>query len=134
MLAVTVGPNVFFDPSREEIAVADVVLSLTFAAAASSSPAPLSTTGKGPMRSTQAEQRHGGVKLLAIRMVEPPGRRMTTALGAAEAIEGPDEGGGGVWKKRAGGVRREVVRRVVDLVVSKGGVGEEVLAGLEGWV
>lgn len=119
---MAVGPNIFFDPSREELAVADVVLALTFSSSSLPNPNP-------------------GVKLLAIRMVDPPGRRVTTGgtattgtVGGAAVQEGDSGEGEGVWRKRAGGVRREVVRRMVDLVVRKGGVGEEVLAGLEGWV
>ncbi|MCJ1270570.1 hypothetical protein MMC22_010467 [Lobaria immixta] len=116
VLAMAVGPNIFFDPSREELAVADVVLTLTFSS---------SLTNPKP-----------GVKLLAIRMVDPPGRRVTTGATAtaAAAHEGDSGEGEGVWRKRTGGVRREVVRRMVDLVVKKGGVGDEVLAGLEGWL
>lgn len=125
---MAVGPNVFFDPSREELAVADVVLSLTFAA-----PAPLS---RPPAAASKGFLKlRPGANLLAVRMVEPPGRRLTAVVGTV-VVEGQDEagaGGEGVWKKRAGGVGREVLRRMVDMVIRKGGVGEEVLAALEGW-
>lgn len=114
---MAVGPNIFFDPLREELAVADVVLSVTF-----SSSSPSSSSGPSPSSSGHR------VNLLALRIVEPPGSRLA---GAAEEDE---DAGGGVWRKRRGGVGRDVLRRMVDLVVRKGGVGEEVLAGLEGWV
>lgn len=44
-------------------------------------------------------------------------------------VEGGEEG---VWKARKGGVRREVLRRMVQMCVEGGGVGEEVLRGLGG--
>lgn len=130
MLAVAVGPNVFFDPSREELAVADVVLSVTFTSS-SSSPPRSTPSKKHP--SADDETTQTPVHLLAIRTVEPPGRRLTSAVGTVEE-RSSDAGGPGTWKKRAGGVRRDVVNQIVTLIVSKGGVGEEVLAGLEGWV
>jgi exosome complex component RRP42 len=40
--------------------------------------------------------------------------------------------GRGVWRAPRGGVRRGVVAEAVKMVVAKGGVGEEVLGGLEG--
>jgi exosome complex component RRP42 len=37
-----------------------------------------------------------------------------------------------VWRPRRGGVKRSVIARMVKTVLEKGGVGEEVLEGLEG--
>lgn len=56
-------------------------------------------------------------------------------LGATEA-PGQETGGQeeveGVWRPRRGGVKRSVIARMIKTVLSKGGVGEEVLEGLEG--
>lgn len=38
----------------------------------------------------------------------------------------------GVWRPRRGGIKRGVIARIVKMVLKKGGVGEEVLEGLEG--
>lgn len=38
----------------------------------------------------------------------------------------------GVWRPRRGGVKRRVIASIVKMVLKKGGVGEEVLEGLEG--
>ena len=38
----------------------------------------------------------------------------------------------GVWRPRRGGVKRSVISRMVKMVLEKGGVGEEVMEGLEG--
>ena len=53
-------------------------------------------------------------------------------LGAVgiDAEEGEEEG---VWKPRKGGVKRGVLGRMVRMCVERGGVGEEVLAGLGGF-
>ncbi|MCJ1465333.1 hypothetical protein MMC07_003951 [Pseudocyphellaria aurata] len=121
VLAIAVGSNIFFDPSREELAVADVVLSITFCSSSSLPP---------------SKSNSGGVKLLAARTVEPPGRRLSAVVGTAEDQAAADGAGAGagIWKRRAGGVGRDVLRRMVDLVIKKGGVGEEVLDALDGWV
>jgi exosome complex component RRP42 len=37
-----------------------------------------------------------------------------------------------VWRPRRGGIKRSVIARMVKTVLGKGGVGEEVLEGLEG--
>ena len=50
--------------------------------------------------------------------VEPPGRQ-TAATDEEE----------GVWKRKKGGVGRGVLARMVGMVI---GVGEEILAGLQG--
>ncbi|BCR88220.1 exosome non-catalytic core subunit RRP42 [Aspergillus chevalieri] len=128
LLVLSAGENIIFDPSREEIAVADSVLAV----------------------SVTRDSEFGGLKLLSIRTVDPPSRltqpgvansdNVTTlgSTGAAEeaSLQHPSVGGEeempGVWRPRRGGVKRGVIARIVKMVLKKGGVGEEVLEGLEG--
>lgn len=37
----------------------------------------------------------------------------------------------GVWRPRRGGVKRSLISRMVKMVLEKGGVGDEVMEGLE---
>ncbi|KAJ6126906.1 hypothetical protein N7523_002518 [Penicillium sp. IBT 18751x] len=124
LLVISVGDNVIFDPNREEIAVADAVLAISV------------TRGEGE-----------GLKLLSIRTIDPPSRltqpgipnsENVNMLGATPAEEivltqaTGEEEVSGVWRPRRGGVKRSVVANMVRTVLKKGGVGEEVLEGLEG--
>lgn len=98
------------------------------------------------------------LKLLSIRTVDPPSRMTHPGIpnseNAATISVGLDSGAGaggnvgaaedgtsaagegdevpGVWRPRRGGVKRSVISRMVKLVLEKGGVGDEVLEGLEG--
>lgn len=127
LLVVSVGENVIFDPTREEIAVADAVLAISVT------------------RDTEA----GNLKLLSIRTVDPPSRLTQPAVPNSEnvnmlgataptediAILNPATGEEeipGVWRPRRGGVKRSVIANMIKTVLKKGGVGEEVLEGLEG--
>ncbi|PYH75464.1 hypothetical protein BO82DRAFT_349227 [Aspergillus uvarum CBS 121591] len=136
LLVIAVGDNVIFDPNREEIAVADTVLAISV---------------------TRDGGSEGGLKLLSIRTIDPPSRltqpgvpnsenvatlgATTGAAGseeqqpaAATAVLNPvtgEEEVPGVWRPRRGGVKRRTVAKMVKLVLEKGGVGEEVLEGLE---
>ncbi|GES57197.1 exoribonuclease family protein [Aspergillus terreus] len=126
LLVIAVGENVIFDPSREEIAVADTILAISVA------------------RDAQSD----ALKVLSIRTVDPPSRltqpgvpnsENIATLGSAAAEEAAvlnpstgEEEVPGVWKPRRGGVKRSTVAKMVKLVLRKGGVGEEVLEGLEG--
>lgn len=106
--------NIFFDASRDELAVADAVLAFTVGA--SSSPST-------------------GLNLLAVRTIDPPSRLSASAAevgqaGAGIDVEGEKEG---VWKPRKGGMKRGVLGRMVRMCVERGGVGEEVLGGLGVW-
>ena len=71
----------------------------------------------------------------------------TAAVATAAATEGRNGGNnnsgssggdgadyGGVWSPPRGGLSRKVVKKMVDEVVKRGGVGEEVLTALEGVV
>lgn len=63
-----------------------------------------------------------GVRILAVRSVEPPGRQ------SGAQTEEEEEEEEGVWKRKKGGVGRAVLGRMVGMVI---GVGEEILAGLQ---
>ncbi|KKK25710.1 3' exoribonuclease family protein [Aspergillus ochraceoroseus] len=129
LLVISVAENVVFDPSREEIAVADAVLAVSVA----------------------YDSNSDRLKLLSIRTVDPPSRltqpgvptsENATTLGAGGAgvaeesvVVNPSTGEEevpGVWRPRRGGVKRATIARIVKMVLEKGGVGEEVLEGLEG--
>lgn len=127
LLVVSVGENVIFDPSREEIAVADAVLAISVT------------------RDTEA----GNLKLLSIRTIDPPSRLTQPAVPNSEnvnmlgatpstddvAVLNPatgEEEVPGVWRPRRGGLKRSVIAHMIKAVLKKGGVGEEVLEGLEG--
>lgn len=127
LLVVSVAENIIFDPSREEIAVADAVLAI----------------------SITHDTDLGQLKLLSIRTVDPPSRltqpgvpnsENVATVGSTTTAEGnamvnPSTGQeevAGVWRPRRGGVKRATIAKMVKMVLQKGGVGEEVLEGLEG--
>ena len=122
------GENLLFDPSREEIAVADALLAVSVVGG-------------------------GGIKVLAIRSIDPPARLTAagtplgtaaadaTAMGLAEGNAKAEEArvlaemkrqDGGVWRPPRGGVKRALIAGVVQAVVEEGGVAHEVLESLRG--
>ena len=124
LLVMAVNENIIFDPSREELAVADAVLAISTAA-----------TGNPDVP----------FKMVALRTVDPPSRLTgagipntmnTTAGGAAPstaevlAMREKDQGQT-VWRPPRGGVKRAVISRTIKMVIEKGGVGQEVLSGLD---
>lgn len=100
LLVIAVADNIFFDPSSEELAVADAVVAVTIA----------------PMK-------NGDVRALAVRTICSPSR-------LAASIGGPEDVGQGFWRPRSGGVGRKVIAKMVLKCVEQGGVGQEVLRGL----
>ncbi|KAJ9294680.1 hypothetical protein DTO271G3_6600 [Paecilomyces variotii] len=127
LLVISAGDNVIFDPTREEIAVAEAVLAISVA------------------REYETE----GLRLLSIRTIDPPSRltqpgvpdsENVATLGSTAAAEEAQilnpstsqEDVSGVWRPRRGGVKRSAVARMVKMVLEKGGVGDEVMEGLEG--
>ncbi|KAK8107154.1 uncharacterized protein PG998_009167 [Apiospora kogelbergensis] len=149
LLVMAVGDNIIFDPSKEELAVADS------AVAVSSDPDSTSTT-------TTKRNLH----LLSVRTIDPPSRltppgvpnsvnatawgTMTAATAAAAvtpagsvastegAAKHPDarvdetEDVVGVWKAPRGGAKFAMLGAMVAKVLERGGVADEVLDGLEG--
>ncbi|KAF2172270.1 hypothetical protein M409DRAFT_49992 [Zasmidium cellare ATCC 36951] len=123
LLVMTVGQNILFDPSTDEIAVADAVVAVSAA----------------------QDGKDGGLKMVALRTIDPPSRLTsagvplaanTTAGGGLSAEETlrlrEKDAGATVWRPPRGGVGRAVLGRMIQRVVEKGGVGEEVLEGLRG--
>lgn len=137
LLVVAVGPNIIFDPAREELAVAEAVLAVSLVGEEVGGAA---GTTSGP-------------RLLSIRTIDPPSRLTTRGVpdaensatgggaGGAGGVGGVGGHGGkgglvgqgerGVWYPPRGGMKKDLIGRVVALCLKRGGVGEEVLAGLE---
>ncbi|KAF6825354.1 3 exoribonuclease family protein [Colletotrichum plurivorum] len=136
LLVIAVGSNIIFDPSHEELAVAESALAVSVA------------------EERNAGDRAGAVgsgrelKLLAVRTVDPPSRltapgvpnSVNPATGlagtpskqppAAPAADGqPAEG---VWKPPIGGTKLGVLEGMIAKVLEKGGIAEEVLDGIAG--
>ncbi|KAI9820588.1 MAG: hypothetical protein M1827_004957 [Pycnora praestabilis] len=130
LLVMAVGSNIIFDPSKEELAVAEVALAVSI--------------GESPSRSKTAQR---NFRLLAIRTIDPPSRltppgvpnTLNTAAGGTapassqDAIVQSERGATqGVWTPPRGGVKRGLIAKMIALVLKEGGVGQEVLDGLKG--
>lgn len=141
LLVVAVGANVIFDPSKEELTVAEAVMALSVGETTT-------TRGGGgaPAVSVSGKPSAPALRLHAIRTIDPPSRltppgvpnALNSATGgvaptsSAEAIalrEGMQTPG--VWTPPRGGVKRGLVGRVIKLATQEGGVAEEVLQALE---
>lgn len=134
LLVVAVGDNVIFDPSKEELAVAESALAVSVAEVRRGRDGDMDVDG-GPRK----------LKLLSLRMVDPPSRLTppgvpngtSVGTGAAPAskeqqeqqLQGDVEG---VWKAPVGGTKFAVIDGIIQAVLEKGGVADEVLDGLEG--
>lgn len=135
LLVISVGENIFFDPSSEELAVADAVVAISVGQVTDASPNNAKDVavdaGKGE-----------GLRLLAIRTIDPPSRQFaaaTAATAAAVGTEGGEKGKGedgereeGVWRKRTGGMKRGLIGRIMKMIL-EGGVGADIFRGLENW-
>lgn len=142
LLVMAVGSNIIFDPSKEELAVADVALAV-------------SVTGTSHAQAETADegQAEGGrsLRLLSIRTIDPPSRLtppgVANAANAAygngngtaaaaqkmpEARAAETEAVEGVWRAPRGGAKRMVLGALVQKVLERGGVVDEVLDALEG--
>ena len=123
LLVMSVGSNFIFDPSKEELAVAEAVVAVS---------AGVSANGKT-------------LRLLSLRTIDPPSRTAppgmpnalnhiamgTTALPPLEAFAARESTQDkGVWNPPRGGMKRQVVSQIIKAVLEPGGVAEEVMEGL----
>lgn len=130
LLVVAIGDNVIFDPAKEELAVADTALAVSVAET---------------QRNEKTEEGGRQMRLLSMRTVDPPSRLTPpgvphTANTVAGSVKEGDktaaarsmEAVAGVWKAPLGGTKFGVVDAIVQAVLEKGGVADDVLDGLEG--
>ncbi|KAI9697176.1 MAG: hypothetical protein M1836_004740 [Candelina mexicana] len=135
LLVMAVGDNIIFDPAKEELAVADVILAISVSGILSSE----------ALASNKIKAKWE-LRLLSLRVIDPPSRMtppglpnfLNTATGGSapassqELITQRESGGEkGVWTPPRGGVKRGLIRRMIGYVLEKGGVAEEILDGLE---
>ncbi|KAH6683286.1 ribosomal protein S5 domain 2-type protein [Halenospora varia] len=131
LLVMAVKGNIIFDPSKEELAVAEVVLAVSIA--------------ERP-RIGERTSKERDLRLLAVRTIDPPSRlthpgvpdAINTATGGA-AVNSIEEATSrrevteeeGVWQPPRGGAKRKLIAEMIRKVLEKGGVAEEVLDGLD---
>lgn len=135
LLVMAVKDNIIFDPSKEELAVAEVVLAVSVGEK--------STGGETNMEVDSGKPRD--LRLLAVRTIDPPSRltppgipnTLNTATGgtaptteqaASQRETMEDEG---VWQPPRGGAKRKLIAAMIQKVLEHGGIAEEVLDGLD---
>jgi len=134
---MAVKENIIFDPSKEELAVAEVVLAVSISEN--------TETGieQGAMDIDSVKSQE--LKLLAVRTIDPPSRlthpgvpnTFNTATGGSAAStteqastqrETMEEEG--VWQPPRGGAKRKLIAAMIQKVLEPKGIAEEVLDGL----
>jgi exosome complex component RRP42 len=135
LLVIVIGQNILFDPSKEELAVAETALAISVS----------EVRRKGSSSTTKAKSGRE-LRLLAIRTIDPPSRLTppgvplstnTTGLQGSPAKQvtpttANSQHTEGVWRAPLGGTKFSVLERMIRKVLDKGGVADEVIDGLEG--
>lgn len=139
LLVMAVNDNIIFDPSKEELAVAEAVLAVSIGERSSAN------AEDGGME-IDSDRNARDLRLLAVRTIDPPSRlthpgvpnSMNTATGgtAAATIEQASSQrevteAEGVWQPPRGGAKRKLIAAMIQKVLEPGGVAEEVLDGLD---
>lgn len=137
LLVVTVGDNIIFDPAREELAVAETALAVSVSEVRTKRG---SEDGAMDVDSAGRE-----LRLLSVRTVDPPSRltppgvpsTANTAASGGAPNQQQHKGAGqqqeeGVWRAPLGGAKFAVMDGIIQSVLQKGGVADEVLDGLDG--
>ena len=136
LLVMAVKDNIIFDPCKEELAVAEVVLAVSVGER---------SQGVGGAAMDVDSGKTRDLRLLAVRTIDPPSRltppgvpnALNTATGGTAATteqtstqrETLDEEG--VWQPPRGGAKRKLIAAMIQKVLEQGGVAEEALDGLE---
>ncbi|KAI1366113.1 hypothetical protein F5Y08DRAFT_155918 [Xylaria arbuscula] len=161
LLVMAVGDNVIFDPSKEELAVADCALAVSVGEGTTTTIDDNDAVKKTAMDmdvdvDVDADAKAGGgggartLRLLSVRTIDPPSR--LTGPGVPNAVNAAAWGQGGngnaakemglraaetgdvegVWKAPRGGSKIGIISTMVEKIVAKGGVADEALEGLDG--
>jgi len=124
LLVMAVGENVLFDPSREELAVADGVFAVSVAETTSD------------VGGNEAGQPGPSLRIISVRTVDSPARDTMKGVPiSGESTEGVDVPG--VWKPKIGGLKRSILRDIIRIIVGSDGqpsVAREVLDGVAGFI
>jgi exosome complex component RRP42 len=135
---MAVKDNIIFDPCKEELAVAEVVMAVSIGEK-------VAAAEEGRME-LDSEKNGRDLRVLAVRTIDPPSRlthpgipnAQNTATGGAAAAtveqaasqrETTEEEG--VWQPPRGGAQRKLIALMIQKVLEPGGVAEEVLDGLD---
>ncbi|KAI5863453.1 hypothetical protein GGS23DRAFT_567108 [Durotheca rogersii] len=152
LLVMAVGDNIIFDPSKEELAVADCALAVSVGETGEPADDPHDSMDVDVSAGSGVKTRRK-LRLLSVRTIDPPSR--LTAPGVPNSVNaaawGGAQGGGsgtpsvrdpgakaadtddveGVWKAPRGGARVSILGAMVQKVLERGGVVDEVLESLE---
>jgi exosome complex component RRP42 len=135
---MAVKDNIIFDPSKEELAVAEVVLAVSIG--------DLSQVGEDGAMEVDSGKGTRDLRLLAVRTIDPPSRLTNSgipnALNTATGGSAPSSteqassqretmAEEGVWQPPRGGAKRKLIAAMIQKVLERGGVAEEVLDGLD---
>jgi exosome complex component RRP42 len=133
LLVMAVGENIIFDPSKEELAVAEAVVAVSIGEDAQAGNMDIDSKGRY-------------LKLLAVRTIDPPSRLthpgVPNTLNPATGGSAPSNvdqastqretmGEEGVWQPPRGGAKRKLVAAMIQKVLEPNGVVEEVLDALD---
>ncbi|KAF1817370.1 hypothetical protein P152DRAFT_16913 [Eremomyces bilateralis CBS 781.70] len=141
LLVVTIGENIIFDPSKDELAVAESVVAVSL-----DEPSISPAARSGKQKANPQSRRN--LRLLSLRTIDPPSHLTSsgvptslgmetgaddfgTAATSSEAIvarEGLDRGE--VWSPPRGGLKRNMVVKIIKECTSEEGVGQEVIRAL----
>ncbi|GAB0136258.1 hypothetical protein EsDP_00004567 [Epichloe bromicola] len=136
LLVITVAGNIIFDPSKEELAVAETALAVSVSEVREQK-------GSGGMDVDSTRE----LRLLSMRTIDPPSRLTPPGVPNSENIATNGASGGtmakqhasdgrqrveGVWKAPIGGTKYAVLESIIDAVLEKGGVIDDILDGLDG--
>jgi exosome complex component RRP42 len=123
LLVMVVATNVIFDPSREELAVADGVFAVSVAESTDSM-----SENNAALEPT--------LRICSVRTIDTPARDTMKGVPiAGEAADG--QAVPGVWQPRIGGIKRTILTDIVKAVLGengKRGVAADVLEGVECFV
>ena len=139
LLVMAVKENIIFDPSKEELAVAEVVLAVSIGELAQ-------TGAEEGVMEVDSGKGTRDLRLLAVRTIDPPSRlthpgvpnSLNTATGGSAAGTAEQASSQretvveeGVWQPPRGGAKRKLIAAMIQKVLEPGGVAEEVLDGLD---
>jgi exosome complex component RRP42 len=111
LLVVIIGDNIIFDPSREELAVADGIVAVSVGSVSSN---------------------NEDFQILATRMINTPARDTMKGVPMAGEVQNGEDVPG-VWRPRVGGIKRAVLKKAVNAVIGDG-VARDVLGALDGFL